>query len=75
MSVRHTLRGTSSSVIGIVGTTENADAEAFPLNKPVLISGSLTEAAKLGISGTLPSAINGIFAQGGGACGTGVYSC
>ncbi|GHT93726.1 bacteriophage protein [Alphaproteobacteria bacterium] len=59
------IRGTSSSVIGIVGTAENADAEAFPLNKPVLISGSLTEAAKLGISGTLPSAINGIFAQGG----------
>jgi phage tail sheath protein FI len=59
------IRGTSSSVIGIVGTAENADAATFPLNKPVLISGSAMEAAKLGISGTLPSAIDGILAQGG----------
>jgi phage tail sheath protein FI len=57
--------GTSSSVIGIVGTAEEANEEAFPLNKPVLISGSATEAAKLGISGTLPTAIDGILAQSG----------
>lgn len=56
-----------SSVIGIVGTAPNADAEAFPLNTPVLIAGSRLEAAKLdtvgtGI-GTLPQAIDDIFDQ------------
>lgn len=39
--------------------------EPFPLNTPVLVSGSRTEAAKLGSQGTLPSAIDGIFDQVG----------
>lgn len=39
--------------------------EAFPLNTPVLIAGSRTEAAKLGSTGTLPAAIDGIFDQVG----------
>ncbi|MCQ4765670.1 hypothetical protein, partial [Cloacibacillus evryensis] len=38
----------------------------FPLNTPVLIAGRRAEAAKLGTSGTLPAAIDGIFDQ----CGT-----
>jgi hypothetical protein len=54
-----------SSVIGLVGTAPDADATAFPLNTPVLIAGSRLEAAKLGDSGTLPSAIDGIFDQAG----------
>lgn len=55
------------SVIGIIGTAPDADASAFPLNKPVLVAGSRLEAAKLDISaggtklGTLPRALDGIF--------------
>lgn len=57
----------SSSVIGIVGTAPRADAIAFPLNTPVLVT-SQTLAAKLlaGVGpndGTLPSAIDSIFDQ------------
>lgn len=60
-----TVRSTSSSVIGVIGTAPESDAEMFPLNKPTLISGSMTESAKLGTTGTLPKAIEGILAQTG----------
>lgn len=61
-----------SSVIGIVGTAPRADANAFPLNTPVLIAGSRALAAKLtanaGASdGSLPSALDSIFDQSGAA--------
>lgn len=55
----------SSSVIGVIGTAPDAKAEDFPLNTPVLIAGSHTEAAKLGDTGTLPAALLGILAQTG----------
>ncbi len=55
-----TVRTTKSSVIGVIGTAPDAD---IPFNKPVLIAGSLKEAAKLGKKGTLPSAISAIFSQ------------
>ena len=58
-----TVRTSSSSVIGVIGTAPDAVAADFPLNTPVLIPGSLTEAAKLGNSGTLPAALEGILAQ------------
>lgn len=58
-----TIRTTKSSVIGLIGTAPDADNTVFPLNKPVLIVGSRREAAKLGVTGTLPIAINGIFDQ------------
>ena len=58
-----------SSVIGIVGTAPSADATAFPLNTPVLIAGSKTEAAKLDMLGTglgtLPAALDSILDQVG----------
>ncbi len=57
------VRTAKSSVIGVIGTAFEADEQKFPLNKPVLIAGSLKEAAKLGKSGSLPSAVNGIFSQ------------
>ncbi|MFP3030463.1 MAG: phage tail protein, partial [Wolbachia sp.] len=57
------VRTAKSSVIGVIGTAPEADEQKFPLNKPVLVAGSLKEAAKLGKSGSLPSAINGIFSQ------------
>ncbi|EGG94655.1 Major tail sheath protein [gamma proteobacterium IMCC1989] len=59
------IRTVKSSVIGIVGTAPTADAEKFPINTPVLVTGSRTEAAGLGLSGTLPPAIDGIFDQAG----------
>ncbi|MFP3026904.1 MAG: phage tail sheath subtilisin-like domain-containing protein [Wolbachia sp.] len=57
------VRTAKSSVIGVIGTAPEADEQKFPLNKPVLVAGSLKEAAKLGKSGSLPSTINGIFSQ------------
>ncbi|AOV87416.1 tail protein [Wolbachia endosymbiont of Drosophila incompta] len=57
------VRTAKSSVIGVIGTAPEAAEERFPLNKPVLIAGSLKEAAKLGKSGSLPSVVNGIFSQ------------
>ena len=60
-----TVRASSSSVIGVIGTAPEASVADFPLNTPVLIAGSLTEAAKLGNTGTLPAALTGILAQTG----------
>ncbi|MGL5028803.1 MAG: phage tail sheath subtilisin-like domain-containing protein [Wolbachia pipientis] len=57
------VRTAKSSVIGVIGTASEANGEKFPLNKPVLIAGSLKEAARLGKSGSLPSAVNGVFSQ------------
>ena len=59
------IRTVKSSVIGIVGTAPDADPQKFPLNTPVLIAGSRTEAAPLGATGTLLPSINGIFDQCG----------
>ena len=58
------VKTSSSSVIGVIGTAPEA-TEDFPLNTPVLITGSYTEAAKLGTTGTLPCALEGILAQTG----------
>ncbi|WP_218955475.1 phage tail sheath subtilisin-like domain-containing protein [Acinetobacter sp. YH01020] len=52
-----------SSTIGLIGTAPDADEELFPLNTPVLIAGSRTQAAKLGVSGTLSDAVDSIFDQ------------
>lgn len=59
------IRTVRSSVIGLIGTAPGADETVFPLNTPVLIAGSRTEAALLGDTGTLPDAIDGIFDQAG----------
>ncbi|WP_455474737.1 phage tail sheath subtilisin-like domain-containing protein [Bartonella sp. B30(2025)] len=63
------LRTAQSAVIGIVGTAPDADAQAFPLNTPVLVSGSLSQAAKLDKTGkrrgTLLNALDLIFKQVG----------
>ena len=57
------IRTVTSAVIGLCGTAPNADANEFPLDTPVLVSGSRTKASKLGVGGTLPAAIDGIFDQ------------
>ncbi len=54
-----------SAVIGLIGTASDADNDAFPLNEPVLIPGNQTLAAKLGSTGTLKDAVDGIFDQTG----------
>jgi phage tail sheath protein FI len=59
------IEGASSSVIGVIGTAAEAIAEAFPLNTPVLLGNTAAEIAKLGMTGTLPTAIAGILAQTG----------
>lgn len=59
------IRTVRSSVIGLVGTAPNADADKFPLNKPVLIAGKRSDAAGLGDAGTLMPAIDDIFDQAG----------
>lgn len=57
-----------SSVIGLVGTADSADANIFPLNKPVLLIGEeINKIAALGDDGTLLDSVNGIFASGVGA--------
>jgi uncharacterized protein len=57
------IRTVRSAVIGLVGTAPEADATTFPLNRPVLIPGSRVLAGRLGSTGTLPGAMDGIFDQ------------
>jgi phage tail sheath protein FI len=57
------IEGVSSSVIGIIGTAGGAVADVFPVNTPVLLGNSATDIAKLGTTGTLPTAVAGILAQ------------
>ncbi|CCO22227.1 phage tail sheath subtilisin-like domain-containing protein [Maridesulfovibrio hydrothermalis] len=54
-----------SSVIGLIGTAPDADNDVFPMNEPVLIPGNQLKAAKLGQTGTLKDAVDGIFDQTG----------
>lgn len=53
-----------TAVIGLIGTAENADTDAFPLNKPVQVLRP-ADAASLGSDGTLKDAIDSIFDQVG----------
>lgn len=54
----------SSSVIGLIGVDKEADAEAFPLNKPVLLTSNKNEAlSKLGKGSQLYKSIEAIELQ------------
>lgn len=56
-----TLTTSSTAVIGLVATAEDADAEAYPLNKPTLLTGITSAAiAKAGKKGSLSRALSGI---------------
>jgi len=65
-----TISTASSSVIGLVGTAPQADPSVYPLNTPVVVTGSDVQLAALvsqlgntaGV-GTLPSALDDIFEQ------------
>jgi phage tail sheath protein FI len=56
-----------TGIIGVVGTAPDADSTLFPLNEPVLITGSRAKAAKLDTlgngQGTLPGVMDAIFDQ------------
>lgn len=58
-----TIRTTSTAVIGIVCTAEDANNEYFPLNTPVLITNVHGAIAKAGKQGTLLSTLNAIADQ------------
>lgn len=57
------IRTVRSSVIGLVGSADLADAAAFPLDTPVLVTGP-RQAALLGVEGELKDAYEAIYAQG-----------
>lgn len=52
------------SVVGLVGTAPQANADVFPVNTPVVLySDDKAKLTALGLTGTLPDAIEGINAQ------------
>lgn len=55
-----TLKTVSTAVIGLVATALDADASAFPLDTPVLLTQAKDGIASAGIKGTLASALQDI---------------
>ncbi|WFF40764.1 phage tail sheath protein [Salinicola endophyticus] len=58
-----TLRTISTAVIGIVATAADADATAFPLDRPALVTDIATAIGQAGSSGTLKGALSAIAEQ------------
>ncbi|MBS7660552.1 phage tail sheath protein [Pseudomonas lalucatii] len=54
------IRTISTAVIGLVATASDADAVAFPLDTPVLLTDVLTAIGKAGTQGTLAKALDAI---------------
>jgi hypothetical protein len=52
-----------TGVIGIVATADDADADVFPLNRPVLCAGDAGMIGKAGTTGTLAKTLSAIFEQ------------
>lgn len=59
------IRLIATAIIGIVCTADDADATAFPLDTPVLITNVLTAIGNAGTSGTLAKTLDAIADQGG----------
>ncbi|MCL2020925.1 MAG: phage tail sheath protein [Betaproteobacteria bacterium] len=57
------IRVISTAIIGLIATAPDADAEAFPLNKPVLITRVTQAIGKAGKAGTLYRALDAIADQ------------
>ncbi len=59
------IRTTQSAVIAHIGVAPDADAEVFPLNKPILLKGTAeySKAVALGDAGTLKASLDGAFDQ------------
>jgi phage tail sheath protein FI len=51
-----TLTAVSTAILGLVATAPDADADAFPLDRPVLVTDIETAIGKAGLAGTLPLA-------------------
>ncbi|MFM0367855.1 phage tail sheath protein [Paraburkholderia aspalathi] len=57
------IRTVSTAILGLVCTAEDADAETFPLDTPVLLTNVVGALGKAGTKGTLRKALTGIGAQ------------
>ncbi|MBU3890098.1 phage tail sheath subtilisin-like domain-containing protein [Methylosinus sp. KRF6] len=66
-SANQTVTINKMAVAGIVGTAPLADASAFPLDTPVLLTTAPQKASLLGETGTLLPAVRDFYAEGGGA--------
>lgn len=62
------IRTISTAVIGIVATAADADAVAFPLDTPVLVTSVLAAIAKAGVAGTLKKVLTAIGDEGNAMC-------
>ncbi len=58
-----TISTVSTAIVGMVCTADDADAAAFPLNTPVLLTNVLSAIGKAGKKGTLASALQAIADQ------------
>lgn len=58
------IRTIATAVIGIVCTSDDADATAFPLNTPVLVTNIMTAIGKAGTDGTLAKTLDAIADHG-----------
>ena len=58
------IRTIATAVIGIVCTADDADAVAFPLNTPVLVTNIMTAIGKAGTEGTLAKTLDAIADHG-----------
>ena len=62
------IRTISTAVIGLVATASDADATAFPLDTPVLLTDVLSAIGKAGTLGTLAKALDAIADQASPLC-------
>ena len=62
------IRTISTAVIGIVATASDADAVAFPLDTPVLVTSINAAIGKAGLLGTLKPTLEAIAAEGNAMC-------
>jgi phage tail sheath protein FI len=62
------IRTVSTAVIGIVATASDADADAFPLDTPVLVTSINAAIGKAGILGTLKPTLTAIADEGNAMC-------
>lgn len=58
-----TIRTISTAIIGLVATASDADAAAFPLNKPALVTNVNAAIGKAGTKGTLAKVLDAISLQ------------
>lgn len=58
------IRTIATAIIGIVCTADDADAVAFPLNTPVLVTNIMTAIGKAGVDGTLAKTLDAIADHG-----------